>query len=512
MLTMEAAILAACSEADPVLTVQEAEVEPSQSEVKSITGMTVLGERIPNAYTPEVMGEALTMLKAESATNKSADIELGDTEIAATHLYLRFAPRDSVDVALLDNDTTIMYTVLPMDYEVAAIGDYYHDPSLPDSVPTYQYCVARVGQPLPDVPHETLSELFLMEEANVFDDTEGGEEGAETGNKSARASVWEALEDRALEIAGLGEASTNKSSWRPQGEVYYYDNSLNKSLPMEGVPVRITRGFVTHQCCTGKDGRFRFSRRRHHVRCYVKWRRDDFHLREIGHPIQQAESTLASHTKSGVSHTFIPGYDSWLYASVFRAAHQYYYNYAAYGLSRPGDKNLIIRLSNMRKSSTLGRCYSFTPFGLSDIKIFYKAAGNKMSRDLFQTTAHEIAHSAHRLWSRKKYRDASDKMKDSWARGVEWWMVKKFYATDWLDPYHNSQYTLVVRDLIDNDKRTKTGPTHKTYTEDVSGVSMSDIEQSLRKASSWNSWRDNLVKLYPNKKEGINYVFSVWSE
>lgn len=41
---------------------------------------------------------------------------------------------------------------------------------------------------------------------------------------------------------------------------------------------------------------------------------------------------------------------------------------------------------------------------------------------------------------------------------------------------------------------------------------MSDIEHSLKNASSWNSWRDNLVKLYPNKREGINYVFSVWAE
>lgn len=98
------------------------------------------------------MGEALAMQKAESATNKSADIALGETEVAATHLYLRFALRDSADVALLDNDTAIMYTVLPLDYEVAAIGDYYHDPSLPDSVPTYQYCVARIGQPL-DAEH-----------------------------------------------------------------------------------------------------------------------------------------------------------------------------------------------------------------------------------------------------------------------------------------------------------------------------------------------------------------------
>lgn len=489
MLTVVAGILAACSESDPVITGQEAEAESSQSEARQVTGMTVLGEKIPNAYTPEVMGEALAILKAEAATNKSADIALGETEVAATHLYLKFAPRDSVDAALLDNDTTIMYTVLPMDYEVAAIGDYYHDPSLPDSVPTYQYCVARIGQPLPDVPHETLSELFLMEEANVFDDKEGGEEDAETGNKSARASVWEALEDKALEIAGLGEASTNKSSWRPQGEVYYYDNSLNKALPMEGVPVRISRGFVTHQCCTDKDGRFRFSRRRHHVRCYVKWRRDDFHLREIGHPIQQAESTLASHTKSGVSHTFIPGYDSWFYASVFRAAHQYYYDYAAYGLSRPGDKNLIIRLSGKTSVSKLGCYENFAPLGLSDIKIYYKKANNGTSRALFQTTVHEIAHCSHRLWGRSTYKVAQEKVKESWARGVEVHMARKFYNSKRTIEIYNGNYTSVVPDLLD------------------AGISMPSIEDALRGAEKWETWRDYVAILNPSKKEKVYEIF-----
>lgn len=484
MLTVVAGMLAACSETDPVITGQEAEAESPQSEARQVTGMTVLGEKIPNAYTPEVMGEALAMLKAEAATNKSADIALSETEVAATHLYLKFAPRDSADVALLDNDTTIMYTVLPMDYEVAAIGDYYHDPSLPDSVPTYQYGVARIGQPLPDVPHETLSELFLMEEANVFDDKEGGEEDAEAGNKSARASVWEALE-----IAGLGEASTNKSSWRPQGEVYYYDNSLNKALPMEGVPVRISRGFVTRQCCTDKDGRFRFSRRRHHVRCYVKWRRDDFHLREIGHPIQQAESTLASHTKSSVSHTFIPGYDSWLYASVFRAAHQYYYNYAAYGLSRPGDKNLIIRLSGKTSVSKLGCYENFAPLGLSDIKIYYKKANNGTSRALFQTTAHEIAHCTHRLWDRGRYRDTEKKVKDSWARGVEVHMARTFYPDGSAIKSYFGNYTSVVPDLLD------------------AKIPMPIIEQALRGSEKWETWKVNVARLSPSKKKTVYEIF-----
>lgn len=472
-------------------------------------GATVLGGVIPNAYTPEAMREALSALRAEGG-NKSATVD--DVDITATHLYLKFAPRDSADVALLDSDTTIMYTVIPMDREIEEIGDYYHDPDLPDSVPTFQYCVARVGQALPEVPHETLSELFLMEEANVFEPEDGDVEAV---NKSAEASIWERLEAKALEMAGLDgeeEAANKSGKWSPRGEVLYYDNSAGKTMPLEGVPVRITRGFVTHQCCTDKRGRFSFSKRRHHARVYVKWRRDYFHIREIGHPVQQAESTLASHTKKGVSYTFKEGTDGWRYASVFRAAHQYYYNYSDYGLSRPKDKNLIIRLSGETPSGVLGDYNRGRILFFSDIRIYYKQAEFRESMALFKTTVHEIAHSAHHGWSKKVYRGLSPKMKESWARGVEWRMTTAFYNVSRTPLVLDKDYTPVVRDLIDDDESKKTGLSGKTYSESVSGIQMNDIERSLKNAKTWNKWRDNLVKLNPDKKEDIYEVFANWAD
>ena len=519
IILLAAAMLTACADEDFAPTGADTGTEASTAtEITSQhTGATVLGEQIPNAYTPEAMREALEALKAESG-NKSATVD--DVDITATHLYLKFAPRDSTDVALLDNDTTIMYTVIPMDREIAEIGEYYHDPSLPDSVPTFQYCVARIGQALPDVPHETLSELFLMEEANVFEAEGDDDDDEESVNKSAVASMWEELEDKALALAGIaadeedeeGESVNKSSKWRPQGKVLYYDNSVNKTMPMEGVPVRITRGFVTHQCCTDKNGKFSFSKRRHHVRVYVKWRRDYFHIREISHPIQQAESTLASQTKKSVTHTFVPGYDSWRYASVFRAAHQYYYNHSAYGLSRPKDKNLIIRLSQETPSGVLGDYSRGRVLFLSDIRIYYKHAEFSKSMALFKTTVHEIAHSAHHGWNKKVYGDLSTKMKESWTRGVEWQMTKSFYNIKRVSLGFDKDYTLVVRDLIDDDESKKYGLSSKSYKESVSGISMKDVEKSLKNAKSWNKWRDNLVKLYPTKKDGIYEIFAIWAD
>lgn len=57
----------------------------------------MLGERIPLPYTTDVMRQAIASLKAG---NKSAEVGgMSDDDIRTTHLYLRFAPRDSADMA-----------------------------------------------------------------------------------------------------------------------------------------------------------------------------------------------------------------------------------------------------------------------------------------------------------------------------------------------------------------------------------------------------------------------------
>ncbi|MCI5777430.1 MAG: hypothetical protein MR215_07375 [Bacteroidales bacterium] len=515
VLVVTAVILSACGETEiesPELTLDDAKTTETEIEatVPFTHGATVLGERIPNAYTPEHMRKALAAIKAEGGGNKA--LAINEEDIEATHLYLKFAPRDSAEVELLDNDKEIMYTVIPMDREIEQIGDYYHDPSLPDSVPTYQYCVARIGQDLPNVPHETLSELYLLEEANVFEDCDNDL----NANKATYVSIWERLESKALELAGVvieTESGNKSSKWRPEGNLKYYDNTLKREVAMEGVPVRIHRGFTTHQCCTDANGHFSFSKRRHHIRCYVKWRRDDFHLREIGHPFQQAESTICSHMKSSVNHTFVHGYDSWYYASIFRAAHEYYYHYQKYGLSRPKEGNLKIKLSERHPSEngTFHAASVIGALGLPDISIYYSKDNMDSSAQLFKTTVHEIGHCAHHAWRRMDYHGTADKVKESWARGVEWVMALPMYGDNLAKHDGSSTYTMVVRDLLDDSNLYRTGLNNKTYKKKTPCcISMSDIEKALHGAKRWNEWRDNLMKLYPSKKDDINGVFKIW--
>lgn len=483
-----------------VSTVETEQANEEDGERQTASGPTILGKSIPNAYTPEVMRQAWAELKS---TNKS--LSIGEPDITATHLYIRFAPRDSTDVMALEDDTTIMFTNIPMDYEVETIGDYYHDPTLPDSVPTYMYCAVRTDQALPDVPHETLSELFLMEETNVYDNADD-----EGGNKSTNA-IWEDLERKAREIVGIedseGDECTNKSKWRPGGRILYEDTELG-TIPLEGVPVRIQFGFVTHQCCTDADGYFSFSMRRSRVSYSIKWRRDEFHIREKGHPLQVAESTLRRKVKSRVEHTLVGGYDSWLYASVFRGVHSYFYKYGKYGISKPKEKNLAIKFSGETSGTTMSQCRRPALPIVADIVVYYKKLSK--SQDIFHSTFHEVAHRAHRLWDKTAYRKCEQRVIESWARGVAWYATQSIYPK--YTHSYNSTYTGIVQDLIDNDSNYVETKSHGYILDDVNGISISDIETSVKGTTTWEEWRDKLIKKHNEQKKSITDLYAAWAD
>ncbi len=498
--------LAACRDEDLPPDVGELEPESAKqesAEPPTVSGPTILGRRTPNAYTPEAMRRALAEL---SQTNKSLSLDTADIE--ATHLYLRFAPRDSSDVMALEADTSIFFTEVPMDYEVAAIGDYYRDPSLPDTVPTYMYCTARVGQSLPDVPHETLSELFLMEEANVYEDAE-----ALAANKRSDL-LWEQLEAKSRELAGLDaddEQPANKSKWTPGG-VLKYEESDGKVKAIEGVPVRIHRGFVTHQCCTDAKGVFSFSRRRHHVRYYIKWRRDCFHIRGLGKVVKVAETTLADNSKSRIERTITDnGHAAWKYASVFRPAHYYFYHYDKCGLSRPDENNLIIRLSAREPDDRVSRYFCGGGFILPDVFVYYRKLSS--SRDIFRSTIHEIAHCAHHKWSRSTYRHCDKIVKESWARGIAYYVAREVDYGD-VGERFSSIYTGLVLSLTRDDFENSVKTSEGTVKYHLKKFTLSEVERCLKGCTTWNQWRDKLKNTENGKgqENEIDKVFDAWAK
>ena len=101
------------------------------------------------------------------------------------------------------------------------------------------------------------------------------------------------------------------------------------------------------------------------------------------------------------------------------------------------------------------------------------------------------------------------KVKESWARGVQWELTRMVYPlyNVGYDPA-NPDYTLMVKDMIDNDNLY--GTTFLTG-EQVNGYTIRQVEDGLL-AFTWNNWRDNIKYLYNNNTENhVDTLFNYWN-
>lgn len=129
--------LTACNDKDYL----EVKNDASDSSVEYVfrEGQTILGDTIEIPYTIENLKKALDLLPSKTKT------AISEEDFAPTHYYVRFHPKDIPELDLLINiSPRIILSETPLDREVVMGGTYYHDPSLPEDMPTYQYSTLSV--------------------------------------------------------------------------------------------------------------------------------------------------------------------------------------------------------------------------------------------------------------------------------------------------------------------------------------------------------------------------------
>ena len=267
----------------------------------------VLGKQKENPYSVANMQIALDSLRAYARAVGDDELHAGAgirtksldmLTIGATDLYVRFLPRDSAGYAALSRDTTLELFAYPLDYEIVQAGDYYLDPTLPDSAYTWLYAVVKPGyQPPQGVTYEQLAELFLIENSEgyseeIISEAELGEgEGAHP--KSAAGAAEGAIDNnlrRALTATSFvltgngGELRTDESSdpanartkrtttscrkyclfrglccWTSCDYKYYPDGHIRVNTPsgvrpLQGIKVRTSRWFHYITMATSVSG------------------------------------------------------------------------------------------------------------------------------------------------------------------------------------------------------------------------------------------------------------------
>lgn len=208
------------------------------------------------------------------------------------------------------------------------------------------------------------------------------------------------------------------------------------------------------------------------------------------------------------------------YATIFRAAHHYYYENIK-GLRRPPQNyswhiqmkiNAKYETNNDINGSHCKDCRWFGIF--SRIKIYNP---ENSSSSIYATTIHELAHASHWELRRGRWSDTPDKVKESWARGVEWELTRmkypssKYKGQTW--DTNLKDYTLVVVDMIDGASTysTRINEGFRDTRDQVLGYTIKQIEDVLGKTSSWSGWKENIKNRYNNAtEENLDLLFKAY--
>lgn len=491
-------------------------------------GSIVLGKKLDNPFSVKNMQLAYENLRTKSDVGRIKD----ELDIQTTHLYVRFLPENYAMYDTLTSDSTIYFVDHPIDYEIEQAGDFYHDPAIPDTLPTYQYTAVPVDYVAPEgITFEVLEELYLPRE-----DTTLAEPDGRISNEAEQ--LIDELEYEALSITGNlpEEAEQNNDNGRtmflpskftPSGRIIVNDTQVG-DLPLAGAKVRTRRWFEVHEAITGLDGNFRASGTyRYDFNYEIVWERAQFDIRS---------GTFGQATMSGPNCkcSWNPTIQNGLqrfYASIFRAAHRYFFGNID-GLRRP----MMISKMKISAYDTNGESNGdnwgdWDNTGLTpDIRIWRFVNSRERGTDeIFSTTIHEIAHSTHiQLMNAGliQFAQVSKVIVESWAVAVQWHLTSMEYrergifnygapnyfngvdgfrvnfAYQYWNQNIGTNYTSLFIDLIDNNNQIGQTfpPTSRigTITDLVNGYTFVGIESGfLKHVYGLSSLRERLKENRP---------------
>lgn len=526
--------------------------------------ITRLGKKLENPYSVANMQRALDTIlkevkKVESYQAKSFQQSAEQIEIKKTDLYVRFLPKDSLELNLLETDSTLVLFDHPLDYEIEHEGEYYHDPEIPEDQISWQYSVVKPNYVFPDVRYEVLSDLFIPENSDLYweEPTQKGQARVSFSNPVNLAQ----LETVSLYLTGnLSDEELKKQKektdefgrsciwficwdvpdrWNPSGTIRLWDDRLNSYHPMQGVKVRARRWFTVKTGNTNSNGYFRTGSFRRPVHYSIKWERQHFSVKWSWWLFWSTTAWYNGPKQKSPWNLQIRGGTQQYYATIFQAAHDYYYRHS-FGLTKPSRyggfwrMRLRARKENGRSSYVKARRL----FNGSDISI---QEWGRESEFVYGTTIHELAHAAHRKVDGSAYNSlvwkaytspcapsaescdnpgptgaGARRVMETWATAVEISLTNLRYTDylgeigyryrdnlQWQTIADEDFYTTVGFDLTDDENQRNTWGATRPI-DRVDGYTIKDVENALRGAKTWGQWRDNMIRIKPSNPTSDN--------
>lgn len=391
-----------------------------------------LGNRLENPYSVANMRRAYNSLVPELA---DAGIESDD--ITTTHFYVKFKPDNEEELqSIKESYADFDIYEYPLDYEMNGRVSY-HDPEIPDSLPTYQYAsidsLSWTTIPIPqNVEVEILERLFIPDE-----DISDTNLTVQSCGATSYNDAIEALVNRSLLLTGnlddeemLEDGTMSSSSkWYPSGRITAYDDILDAQVPLEGVKVRVRRWFTTSTATTDENGYFTIPKGfKNKVNYLIIWEGPKWDIRD-GLILQ---AYYNGPKKEGAWNLNITddGHKSIRYATIHRAVYRMKKG-NTYGVSRiVNSERTIVSYMHDWDAYIYGDYNREWGLGvLQDIRVFGKKDENTLLplHFVLATTFHELGHASHFTNRKENYINSDKNLLESWASFVAYYLTLKEY-------------------------------------------------------------------------------------
>ena len=436
-------------------------------------------------------------------------------------------PADSLEYEAIVADTTIELFDHPLDFEIEQEGNWYHDPSIPDHLPTYQYTVVKPDFVFPDtIEHEILAELFIPEELE--------EDTLANGRTTSNIDFLHALEDEALRITDnweepiVEEAAPNarRSRWNPSGRIRVMEREggINRGyLPVENIKVRIRRWFTIRTEYTDANGNYLIGRRfRRPVNYSVKF---ETPYAKISNWIGWDTRHDGPKRKGAWNVDFNWHSESWVRATLINAIVEYRVQYHRTGIQNPypisywagGEAVNKLNVRAVFKEGT-GDMFAVRANRIRIYSEFTRGRGNKETDDLYRVSFHELAHQSHWKLNRWNITWSTKILRESWADYIEHIFIQQYYPNVRSDKQGDDRnamsdgYSAIFIDLADNvNQRTRNSGSTNFPNDNVQGYTPSQMQSAVKTSRKLEHVRDYLRDTYNNRTENnLNDLFDFY--
>ena len=244
-------------------------------------------------------------------TRSGAAADVGRLE--ANCLYVRFLPKDSTDIVILQDSDLELFDY-PLDYDIVVEGNTYHDPSLPENQITWQYTTVKPDYTFPAIEYQILEECYIPEESE--ETRAGGIPGFATELETLailNAKLPEKYQPQANTRAlGLGK--------KPEGTIKVKNDCTGAEEGLRGVKVRCHFLVNISSDYTDEQGRYQIGNRYvcnpHYAIVYDNTK--DFVIWGNWAFVAAANHNLGYHSKTGFDKKVETTEKGWRWAVISR--------------------------------------------------------------------------------------------------------------------------------------------------------------------------------------------------